>query len=187
MTDFPRKAGEWTELSRDLVYENPWIEVLHSKMLNPNGGDGIYGKVHFKNLAIGILAVTEEDEVFLVGQERYPFDGAYSWEIIEGGGPLADDPLESAKRELKEETGLEAGSWERIQEMHLSNSVSDEVSICYLARDLVQKEAEPEDSEKLQIKKLPFQEALLMALNGEIKDSISVAALLRYALFKKGV
>jgi len=184
MEDFPRKAGEWTELSRDIVYENPWIEVQHSEMLNPNGGPGIYGKVHFKNLAIGILALTENDEVYLVGQERYPFDGEYSWEIIEGGGPLEDDPLASAKRELKEETGLEASSWELIQEMHLSNSVSDERSLCFLARNLVQKEAEPEDSEKLQIKKLPFQEALEMALDGRIKDSISVAAILRYALMK---
>lgn len=187
MADFPRKAGEWTELSRDIVYSNPWIEVQHSDMLNPNGGKGIYGKVHFKNLAIGILAINEHEEIYLVGQERYPFDGEYSWEIIEGGGPLEDDPIESAKRELKEETGLEASSWTLIQEMHLSNSVSDERSLCYLATDLVQKEAEPEDSEKLIIKKLPFQEALNMALDGRIKDSISVAAILRYALMKQGV
>lgn len=187
MADLPRKAGEWTELSREIKYDNPWIQVQHSEVLNPNGGEGIYGKVHFKNLAIGILAITEDDEIYLVGQERYPFDGEYSWEIIEGGGPLEDDPLESAKRELKEETGLEAGSWQRIQEMHLSNSVSNEASICYLARDLVQKEAEPEESEKLQIKKLPFQEALEMTLDGRIKDSISVAAILRYALLKKGI
>lgn len=185
--EFPRKAGDWVELDREVVYKNPWIEVYHSNMLNPNGGPGIYGKVHFKNLAIGILAITEEDEIYLVGQERFPFDGEYSWEIIEGGGPLNDDPLFSAQRELKEETGLEAGSWERLQEMHLSNSVSDEVSICFIARDLVQKEAEPEDSEKLKIKKLPFQEALNMALDGRIKDSISVAAILRYALLKQGI
>jgi 8-oxo-dGTP pyrophosphatase MutT (NUDIX family) len=185
--NFPRKAGDWTELDRERVYENPWIEVLHSNMLNPNGGRGIYGKVHFKNLAIGILAITQQDEIYLVGQERFPFDGAYSWEIIEGGGPLEDDPLLSAKRELKEETGLEAKHWELIQEMHLSNSVSDEVSLCFIARDLIQKEAEPEDSEKLKIKKLPFQEALNMVLKGEIKDSISVAAILRYALIQRGV
>jgi|TARA_Y100001954_G_C15550172_1_gene473418 8-oxo-dGTP pyrophosphatase MutT (NUDIX family) len=185
MTEFPRKAGEWTELSRETVYENPWIEVQHSAILNPNGGEGIYGKVHFKNLAIGILAITNKDEIFLVGQERFPFNGTYSWEIIEGGGPLEIDPLESAKRELKEETGLEAGHWEFMQEMHLSNSVSDERSLCFIAKDLVQKEAEPEDSEKLKVKKLPFQEALQMVLDGKIKDSISVAAILHYALLRK--
>ncbi|WP_421751356.1 NUDIX domain-containing protein [Croceimicrobium sp.] len=184
MAEFPRKAGEWTELSRETVYENPWIKVEHSTILNPNGGDGIYGKVHFKNLAIGVLAITDKEEIFLVGQERFPFDGAYSWEIIEGGGPIEIDPLESAKRELKEETGLEASEWEFMQEMHLSNSVSDERSLCFIAKNLTQKEAEPEDSEKLKIKKLPFQEALQMVLEGEIKDSISVAAILQYALRK---
>jgi 8-oxo-dGTP pyrophosphatase MutT (NUDIX family) len=185
MIDFPRKVGEWTELDQEVVYDNPWIQVRHSKVLNPNGGKGIYGKVHFKNLAIGILAISEKEEIFLVGQERFPFDGHYSWEIIEGGGPLIDDPIISAKRELKEETGLEAKSWELIQEMHLSNSVSDERSLVFLARDLVQKEPEPEDSEKLVVKKIPFKEALEMAMDGRIKDSISVAAILRYALGKQ--
>ncbi len=182
MADFPRKAGEWTEMDREVVYENPWIQVQHSQVLNPNGGAGIYGKVHFKNLAIGILAITEKEEIFLVGQERYPFDGDYSWEIIEGGGPLEQDPLESAKRELQEETGLIARSWKMVQEMHLSNSVSDEVSKLYIARDLEQGRAQPDATEKLQIKKLPFQEALEMVYRGEIRDSISVAAILFYAL-----
>lgn len=185
MSDFPRKVGDWTELSRDIVYENAWIEVQHSKVLNPNGGEGIYGKVHFKNLAIGILAITEQDEIYLVGQDRYPFDGQFSWEIIEGGGPLEQDPLVSAQRELKEETGLIAHSWELVQEMHLSNSVSDEVSKLYIARDLEAGQAMPDETEKLQIKKLPFQEALDMVYRGEIKDSISVAAILYYALKKK--
>lgn len=180
----PRKVGEWTQLESEVVYENPWIAVEHSKVLNPNGGEGIYGKVHFKNLAIGILPIDAQGHTYLVGQERYPFEGAYSWEIIEGGGPLGIDPLESAKRELLEETGLEARNWEFMQEMHLSNSVSDEVSKVYIATDLKQGTAQPEDSEKLQIKKLPFQEALKMVLAGEIKDSISVAAILHYALIK---
>jgi 8-oxo-dGTP pyrophosphatase MutT (NUDIX family) len=184
---FPRLVGEWWELDREVKYSNPWIELRHSNVKFPNGGKGIYGKVHFKNLAIGILAITDKDEIFLVGQERFPFEGAYSWEIIEGGGPLKDSPLESAKRELKEETGLVAQDWQLIQEMHLSNSVSDEIAMVYLATDLKQFEAEPEESEKLQVKKLPFKEAFQMVIKGEIKDSISVAAILRYELFRRGV
>ncbi len=183
---FPRPVGEWIELDREIKYSNPWIELRHSNVQFPNGGKGIYGKVHFKNLAIGILAITKQKEIFLVGQERFPFDGAYSWEIIEGGGPLNDDPLESAKRELKEETGLVANKWELLQEMHLSNSVSDERSMVYLAKDLTQFEAQPEESEKLQVKKIPFAEALQMVLKGEIRDSISVAAILRYELLQRG-
>lgn len=182
MKEFPKKIGDWTELERDIVYENPWIQVQHSKVLNPQGGDGIYGKVHFKNLAIGVLAITKEEEIYLVGQARFPFKGSYSWEIIEGGGPLDQDPLESAKRELKEETGLSAKHWELVQEMHLSNSVSDEVSLLFIAKDLEEGAANPDETENLQIKKLPFQEALEMVYRGEIKDSISVAAILFYAL-----
>lgn len=185
MSEFPRKVGDWTELDQEIVYDNPWIQVQHSAILNPKGGEGIYGKVHFKNLAIGILAITKQEEIYLVGQDRFPFKGEFSWEIIEGGGPLEDDPLDSAKRELQEETGLIANSWEMIQEMHLSNSVSDEVSKLYIARDLEQGPAMPDATEKLVIKKLPFQEALSMVLNGEIKDSISVAAILFYALQSK--
>jgi 8-oxo-dGTP pyrophosphatase MutT (NUDIX family) len=180
-------VGEWLELDREVKYSNPWIELRHSNVEFPNGGKGIYGKVHFKNLAIGILAITAKDEIFLVGQERFPFNGSYSWEIIEGGGPLKDNPQESAKRELKEETGLVAQNWQLIQELHLSNSVSDEIAMVYLATDLEQFEAQPEESEKLQVKKLPFKEALQMVIKGEIKDSISVAAILRYELFKRGV
>jgi 8-oxo-dGTP pyrophosphatase MutT (NUDIX family) len=184
---FPRLVGEWLELDREVKYSNPWIELRHSNVEFPNGGKGIYGKVHFKNLAIGILAITNKDEIFLVGQERFPFEGAYSWEIIEGGGPLKDSPLKSAKRELKEETGLVAQNWQLIQEMHLSNSVSDEMAMVYLATDLEQFEAEPEESEKLQVKKIPFKEAFQMVIKGEIKDSISVAAILRYELLRKEV
>lgn len=184
---FPRPVGEWVELDREVKYSNPWIELRHSNVSFPNGGKGIYGKVHFKNLAIGILALTAKEEIFLVGQERFPFDGEYSWEIIEGGGPLHDDPLVSAKRELLEETGLKAKQWQLIQEMHLSNSVSDEKSMVYLAQDLEQFEAQPEESEKLEVKKIPFTEALQMVLKGEIKDSISVAAILRYELIRRGL
>jgi 8-oxo-dGTP pyrophosphatase MutT (NUDIX family) len=182
---FPRKVGEWTELNRKEVYDNPWILVSHSEVLNPNGGSGIYGKVHFKNLAIGVIAIDAEDNIYLVGQERFPFDGAYTWEIIEGGGPLDEEPLHSAKRELMEEAGLKAQHWERILEMQLSNSVSDEVGIIYIAQDLSQHQAQPDDNEKLQIKKLPFREALEMVFSGKIVDSLSVAGILRLALLRQ--
>ncbi len=148
-------------------------------MKNPNNNDGIYGVVHFKNLAIGILPIDNEGNTWLVGQYRFPLE-RYSWELPEGGGKLDGDPIESAQRELLEETGLVAKTWNPLLEMHLSNSVSDEAAIVYLATDLTQETACPEDSEELIIKKLPFSEALNMVLNGEITDSISVAAILKY-------
>ncbi|KEQ29329.1 NUDIX domain-containing protein [Pedobacter antarcticus] len=168
----------WTTLESRLVYENNWIGLTEHQVINPSGGKGIYGQVSFKNLAIGILPVDDEMHTWLVGQYRYPLK-AYSWEIPEGGGPLHLSPLDSAKRELQEETGLSADSWTEIQRLHLSNSVTDELAIVYLARGLTQGQAAPEDTEELVLRRLPLQEACTMAENGSITDSISVAALLK--------
>ncbi len=174
-------VNPWTILSSSEKYDNPWITVTEHQILNPKGGEGIYGTVHFKNIAIGIIVLDEDHNTWLVGQYRFPLN-TYSWEIPEGGGLLAVDPLESAKRELKEETGLIARKWTIIQKMHLSNSVSDELAIIYLATDLIEGESNPEETEDLRILKLPFEEAYTLLLSGKITDSISVAAILRIKL-----
>jgi 8-oxo-dGTP pyrophosphatase MutT (NUDIX family) len=171
----------WQIVSEQKIYDNPWIGLTEYRVINPSGNPGIYGKVHFKNVAIGIIPLDEELNTYLVGQYRFATDG-YSWEIPEGGGPLDIDPLESAKRELLEETGLKAGQWSEIMRMHISNSVSDELCIIYLARELKQFEAEPEDTEQLIIKKLPFDEVYQMVTRGEIMDSITVAGVLKLRL-----
>ena len=170
------EENPWKTLGSKPIYENPWIQLTEFDVINPGGGTGIYGKVHFKNLAVGVLVLDEQRNTYLVGQYRYTI-GDYSWEIPEGGGPVGTDPLDSAKRELLEETGLVAQQWHLLLEMHLSNSVSDELAILYLATDLTQLEAEPEETEQLQIKKLPFEEAYQMVVDGKIKDSMSVAAI----------
>jgi 8-oxo-dGTP pyrophosphatase MutT (NUDIX family) len=168
----------WQTLSEKKIYKNPWISVTEYQVINPGGGQGIYGKVHYKNLAIGILVLDNEYNTWLVGQHRYPLN-QFSWEIPEGGGPLEEDPLRSAQRELLEETGISASSWVEIQRMHLSNSVSDELAIIYLARDLSFGESNPEETEQLTIKKIQFDEAYNMVMSGEITDSMSVAAILK--------
>ncbi len=168
----------WTILDKQEVYDNPWISISHFDVLNPSGGKGIYGKVHFKNNALGIIALDEELNTYLVGQYRFP-TGQYSWEIPEGGGPIGTDLLESAKRELKEETGLVAMHWTKLLDLHLSNSVTDEFGCIYLARMLRQEEAFPEETEQLQVKKIPFEAASEMVEQGLITDSVSVAAILQ--------
>ena len=180
-----RKLGGWTELNRKDVYENPWIKVTESQVLNPNGGEGIYGVVHFKNLAIGVIALDNEGYTWLVGQDRFPFEGKFTWEIVEGGGPLEEDPIESAKRELLEEVGLKADNWELIQEMDLSNSATTERALIYLATGITVHEAQPDETEQLQVKRIPLSEAFEMVLEGEIVDSLSVAGLLRLKLMGK--
>ncbi|MBB6112844.1 8-oxo-dGTP pyrophosphatase MutT, NUDIX family [Mucilaginibacter lappiensis] len=175
------EENPWKITSAKNVYDNPWINVTEYQVINPSGNPGIYGKVQFKNIAIGILPLDDELNTYLVGQFRFPLN-QYSWEMPEGGGPEGTDPLESAKRELLEETGLKAAQWTEIQRMHLSNSVSDELSIIYLARELTQFEAEPEDTEQLTIHKIPFAEMYQMVCNGQITDSMTVAAVLKVQL-----
>lgn len=171
----------WTVTGEKDIYSNPWIGLTEYQVINPSGNPGIYGKVHFKNIAIGIVPLDEELNTYLVGQFRFA-TGQYSWEIPEGGGPLGIDPLESAKRELLEETGLKATHWQEVQRMHLSNSVSDELCIIYLAYQLEQHEPEPEETEQLTVRKLPFSEVYQMVCDGTITDSVTVGAILKVQL-----
>jgi 8-oxo-dGTP pyrophosphatase MutT (NUDIX family) len=172
------EENPWQIVSENQVYDNPWIGLTEYQVINPSGNPGIYGKVHFKNIAIGVIPLDAEMNTYLVGQYRFAL-GQYSWELPEGGGPIGTDPLDSAKRELLEETGLKASRWTELLRMHLSNSVSDELSIIYVAQDLQQFEAEPEDTEQLIIKKVPFNEVYHMVCHGEITDSLTVAAILK--------
>lgn len=175
----------WTTLSHRAVYENAWIGLSEFEVLNPAGKPGIYGKVHFKNKAIGIVPVDAEGNTWLVGQWRYPLN-QWSWEIPEGGGPLGTDPLESAKRELAEEAGLIAQHWQLIQTVHLSNSVSDEEGFIYLATVLTETAHAREESEAdMKLWKLPLREAYQMVLDGAITDSLSVMGLYKVALMGK--
>jgi len=177
-------SNPWTTLSSREVYDNNWIQIEEHQVINPAGGKGIYGKIHFKNKAIGIIALDENNNTWLVGQWRYPLN-QWSWEIPEGGGPIHVDVLESAKRELKEETGIKANRWTMIQRMYLSNSVSDEECFLFLAEDLTQGESELEDTEAdMKVWKLPFDDALTMVLDGKITDSLSVMAILKVARIK---
>jgi ADP-ribose pyrophosphatase len=167
--------------SSQQVYDSPWISVQHDEIIKPNGNSGIYGHVHFKNIAVGIIPIDEAGYTWLVGQYRYPLK-QYSWEIIEGGSPIGIDPLVSAKRELLEEAGLIAEHYEEIQRLHLSNSATDELAIIYIAKGLTQTTAQPEDTEILQIKKVHLSKALKMVNDGEITDAISVVGILRASM-----
>lgn len=173
--------NNWKIIDEDLVYNNNWISVHHYNIINPGGGKGIYGKVHFKNIATGIVPIDDQGNTWLVGQHRFPLN-QYSWEIPEGGCPIKELPLEAAKRELLEETGIIAAEWTEILTMHLSNSVSDEFGVVYLAKNLTFTNSNPEETESLQVKKLPLNKAFEMVANGQITDSVSVAALLKVEL-----
>ena len=175
--------NNWKTLSSETVYENAWLELSHRDVINPSGNKGIYGLVKFKNQAIGVIPMDAEGNIYLVGQFRYAID-EYSWEIPEGGGLLGTDPLEAAKRELKEETGLVANKWTKLARIHTSNSATNEEGFLYIAEELIQKEAEPEDTEDLQIRKVSLNDAVEMVMRSEITDSLSVCAILMTARLK---
>lgn len=176
----------WKTKSSELKYNNPWIRVTEHQVIHPGGSDGIYGVVHFKNIATGIVPLDDNNNTWIVGQYRYTLD-KYSWEIPEGGGKLNVPPLESAKRELLEETGIEAETWTEILRLDLSNSVTDEIGVVFVARDLTYHESNPDDDEDLIVRKLPFEELFNMAMNGEITDGLALAAIFKTMhLIKEG-
>ncbi len=173
----------WTKLSSRSVFENDWMQVLEDHVINPGGGENRYGHVHFKNRAVAIIALDDDDNTWLVGQQRYTL-GEYSWELPMGGAPLDEEPLAAAKRELKEETGMTANHWEEVMRLHTSNSITDEVGLVYVATGLSQGEPQTEEMEELAVRSLPLDAAVHMVLDGEITDAISAAALLRLAVLR---
>ena len=177
----PTASGPWTRRSRRVAYENAWITVWHDDVTRPDGQPGIYGVVHFANLAAGVLVLDNDDRVLLVGQHRYALD-AYAWEIPEGGVPAGETALEGARRELLEETGVEARDWRELARVHLSNSVSDELAVLFVATGLTHGVATPDGTEDLAIRWLPFDDVLAMTLDGRISDVMTVVAVERLAL-----
>jgi 8-oxo-dGTP pyrophosphatase MutT (NUDIX family) len=181
VTPPPDPANPWTTLASRLVYENPWIRVREDQVSRPDGQPGIYGVVEFKNRAVGVLPVEDDGSVWLVGQHRYPLN-EYSWEVPEGGSPPGESPEETARRELMEETGLSAGRLELIARAHLSNSVCDELGFIFRASALISGPSNPEGTEQLRVRRVPWDEAWAMLRRGDITDSMSVIALLHEAV-----
>jgi 8-oxo-dGTP pyrophosphatase MutT (NUDIX family) len=180
------RNGPWRVHGARLVYENPWLRIIDHKITHPDGSPGQYGVVRYKNKSVGVLPIDDEGRVRLIGQHRFPFDH-YSWELPEGGCPPTEEPLQAARRELEEEADLKAASWLPLVEAELSNSISDEVAICYLAFDLSEGKADPEPSEVLKLRTVTFRELLDEVLSGQIRDSLTVMmALAAHARALKG-
>jgi 8-oxo-dGTP pyrophosphatase MutT (NUDIX family) len=176
----------WTLREARDVFDNPWIRVVEQDVIDPAGEARVYGLVRFKKLAVGVLPIDERGHVHLVGQWRVPL-GRYSWEMPEGGCEVGEDPADCARREMEEEAGLRAAVLIPILEMDLSNSVTDERAILFLATGLTQGVAAPEPVEVLRNRTAPFAEVLLDVTEGRIRDSLTVAAVLRaYHMLKSG-
>jgi 8-oxo-dGTP pyrophosphatase MutT (NUDIX family) len=184
MADKPawlRPHGEpWKPGVERLAFESGWIQVIEQTAIAPTGRPSPYGLVRFKNLAVAVLPIHEDGTIVLVGQHRFPL-GDYSWELPEGGAPLAEDPLAGAQRELAEETGLAAAAWREVMRVQLSNSVTDERMIGYIATGLSPATAvhAADATEAIALARVPFREALDAAMAGHLPDMLTVAMLLR--------
>jgi 8-oxo-dGTP pyrophosphatase MutT (NUDIX family) len=170
------ESNPWKIVSSEIKYDNAWIQIEEHQVINPAGKNGIYGEVHFKNMAVAIVPLDEENNTYIVGQYRFPVK-SYEWEVVEGGCPKDEIPLQTAQRELREEVGLEAKEYKLIQEVQLSNCTTDELGYIFVAKGLIFVGMEHEETEVLKVKKIPFDELFEMALNGEIKDNFSLTAI----------
>ena len=179
------KTNPWRRVRRSVVYENPWIRVLHDDVIRPDGQPGIYGVVHYRNLAVAVVVIDAEDRVLLVGQYRYPLD-RYSWEIPSGGCPEGEEPVATAHRELQEETGYTASSMRLLIRSHLSNSIGDEDAYCYVAEGITPGPASPEGTEDLAVAWVDFSTVLQRIKAGEITESMTIMGIQQVALERSG-
>lgn len=178
MSDWQEDTNPWTVKRVTRPFENDWFAIDAHDVVRPDGADGNYAVIRIRRLAVGVLPIDDAGRVHLVGQWRFPL-GRYSWEMPEGGAELGEDALECARRELEEETGLSAATYQQILEMDLSNSLTDERAALFLATGLREGAANPEAVEVLRRRTAPFAEVLSRVADGRIRDSLTVAAVLR--------
>jgi 8-oxo-dGTP pyrophosphatase MutT (NUDIX family) len=171
----------WKTLSSALKYDNPWIRVDEHRVINPSGGEGIYGTVSFKNRAVAIVALFENGDTLLVGQFRYPLQ-EYHWELPMGGAPEGESILGCAQRELKEETGYSASDWQQVLALHLSNSITQEQGVTFIAKNLVEGKMALEETEDITLKRVPFDRVFQQVMSGEITDAMTVASVMKVRL-----
>lgn len=171
------RRGPWQVRSSREVYRNPWIRLREDQVLRPDGRPGIYGVVECTP-AVGIVALTPEERVYMVGQYRYPTQ-CDSWEIVTGYSDVGEELQVAAARELREEAGLTAACWTPLGHCHISNSVTNQVGNLYLAQDLTTGGAMPDDTEALTVQTVPLAQALDRAQASEIVQAFSLVGLYR--------
>lgn len=172
----------WKKLSTKIVYKNPWIKVIEDKVIKPDGSRGIYAYVETRGPSVCVVAIDDNNEVYLIGQYRYT-SGEFSWEVPNGNSD-GEDVLSAAKRELTEETGLVAKRWENVGYFWVMNGVVREKCHVFIARDLTQTDKEEKREEGIvSVKKIPLGELLRQVKAGEITDDQSIVALAKAFLF----
>ncbi len=170
------RPKRWKTLSSKPIYDNKWMSLREDIAELPDGRSTIYGVVTFGD-CVGVVPFVDEQRIMLVRQYRYVYDENHRWEIPTGGVAEGESLQDAAQRELAEEAGYRAGTLEHINSYYTSKSICNEVAHLYLGQDLVAAQEPPDDTEFLQRRIFPFEEALRMTLDGEIMDSMSVIAI----------
>ena len=181
------KRGPWGVKGVEVRFETAWMRIDDYDAIRPDGAETRYGVVHFKNLALGVLPLFENGDVILVGQHRFPSD-RYSWELPEGGGDPSVSPRAEAARELEEETGFKASTWIEMLDMDMSNSITDERAVGFIATNLEPGETNPDPSEVLETRRIAFRDLLNECHGGQITDSLTLVIVFKaYYMAREGL
>jgi ADP-ribose pyrophosphatase len=167
----------WKTLSSRPIYQNPWMNLREDIAELPNGKTTVYGVVQ-TGLCVGVLPFIDDERVLMVRQYRYVFGESQRWEMPTGEVKQGESLKTAARRELQEEVGYDVQSLEQIHTYFTSKSIMDEVAHLFIGRDLLEMQAIPDDTEFLEVAILPFQRVLKMVLESEIRDSMTVIAVL---------
>jgi len=172
----------WKKIKSKIIHKNPWYSLREDDVVRPDGNEGKYYYVDGLN-SVAIIAEDDDKKIFLVGQSRYPLDNYYSWEIITGGFKKGNNPLETAKRELKEETGLIAQEWIELGYYHPVTGYASEKTFIYLAKNLTQGKQELDPTEDITVKKESLENIIEMIKKNEIVDGLAIVAIYKYVLY----
>lgn len=175
----------WKKLSSEIVYKNKWYSVRRDLVITPNGQPGEYNVVDEPD-AVFIVAMDEDKSIYLIGTYRYTTD-MYSIEVP-AGNTDGGDPLQAAKRELQEETGLRAEKWISLGRFQAENGKTNSFGHVFLAEELQDTKEHDQKAEGItSTQKVSLTEALAMIKDGRITDCQSVAAISYAALYLRSL
>jgi len=176
----------WRDAGSTTLFENPWMRLTRHDATAPTGHKADYVVMRPQNMSVGVLPLHADGTVTLVGQQRFALMN-WSWEMPEGGAPFSEDPLEGARRELAEEAGLAAAQWRLAYRAEMTNSITDERAMAWLAWDFTEVPIAPDETEIIRVARVPFGDLLREIGRGSIRDMFTLATALRaYHMAREG-
>ncbi len=179
MPQVREKRGEWTVLDSAVQYRNPWITVREDRVIQPDGEEGAFGLVEMTP-GVSVLPVDDDGTVYLVRVYRYTLD-RHSLEALAGGIEDDEDPRETARRELREEAGIDAAELIDLGVVDQLTEVVIAPDHLFLARGLSFTKSDQEETEDIERVAVPLAQAMEWAYNGTVSHAASVVLILKAA------